>query len=159
MEIFKRNRAHMRSKYISIALAGLMILGLTKCGDDRDQARERKAKAESETAIYTDKAPDSARLLAYNLASDFVKESLQEPATAEFPNTKEKLKQVIHLGNNRYRINSWVDSQDTYGATTRRKFSCVLRVEASGVKMEEFRIEEYGVIQMQIITLSILGLS
>lgn len=147
MEITKRNRAHIRLKCISIALAGLMILGLTQCGGARDQVSEKKAKADSETAIYTDNAPDSERLLAYNLASDFVKESLQEPATAEFPNTKEKLKQVIPLGNNRYQINSWVDSQDTYGATTRRKFSCVLRVEASGVKMKEFWIEEYGVIQ------------
>ena len=139
----------MRPIYLFLALAGLMILGLIQCdtGNLANNREERPSKAKSESAVHTDQVADSDKLLAYNLAADFVKEALQEPATAEFPNTKEKLKQVKHIGNNSYQINSWVDSQDTYGATTRRKFSCVLKKEDSGLKIEEFRIEAYGEIQ------------
>lgn len=87
---------------------------------------------------------DSVKLVAYNFAAEYVIESLQEPATAEFPNTKERLEHIKYMGEKKYQINSWVDSQDTYGAMTRRKFSCLIKLDISCVTKEKFLLEDYG---------------
>jgi len=87
---------------------------------------------------------DSVKLVAYDFAAEFVTDSLQEPTTAEFPNTKVRLEHIEYLGEKRYRIDSWVDSQDTYGAMTRRNFSCIIKVDSSGVNKESLLLEEYG---------------
>lgn len=132
-----------------MALSGLAIWlslqddPLSKANVEHERTAE--VKSVSEINRY---ATDSIanKLKAYNLATGFVVASLQEPTTAEFPNTKERLKHVKYLGENRYRINSWVDSQDTYGAMTRRSFSCIIKTDSAGVTKESFTIEKIGYI-------------
>lgn len=138
----------MKKLYILIALmalSGLVIWFSTQhdLTSKADVQNGGTVESVSEVNRYaTDSIAD--KLMAYNLATDFVIETLQEPTTAEFPNTKEKLKHVTYLGENRYRINSWVDSQDTYGAMTRRSFSCILKADSAGVVKESFTIERLG---------------
>lgn len=132
--------------FIALILSGLVIWGSFQY-DSRekiDGLKERTAKADRESEINYDANRNSDKVLAYNLATDFVKESLKEPTTAEFPPTKEKIKHVKYLEKKRYQINSWVDSQDTYGAMTRRNFSCILTIDGSSAIKEMFTIEEYG---------------
>ena len=62
---------------------------------------------------------DTNKILAYNYAEDFVKQRLKSPSTAEFPSLFEKADHITELGNEEYRINSWVDSQNGFGATIR----------------------------------------
>ena len=80
------------------------------------------------------------------MATDVIIKSLKEPTTAVFPNTREKLRHIAYLGKKRYRINSWVDSRDTYGAMRRKKFSFIFKIDDSRVIEEEFMIEQYGYI-------------
>ncbi|WP_162055087.1 hypothetical protein [Pontibacter pamirensis] len=141
----------MRTSYIFIALAAL--LGLVVWGflqyDFRGEANEQKertASVASGTQVAYENDSIADKLQAYNLATDFVIASLQEPSTAEFPNTKERLKHVKQLGEKRYQIDSWVDSQDTYGAMRRRSFSCTIRMQDSSAVKEKFTIEEHGYI-------------
>ena len=84
---------------------------------------------------------DANKFLAYNYAEDFVKERLKSPSTAEFPGTFEKDKHITELGNKEYQINSWVDSQNGFGATIRSKFSCKIIFEGDKVKCENLVIE------------------
>ncbi|MFD3002446.1 hypothetical protein ACFS7Z_18890 [Pontibacter toksunensis] len=142
----------MKKLYIFIALvafSGLAIWSFLQYDfiseSNVQNVRTTEVESVSEINRYeNDSIAD--KLMAYNLATDFVIESLQEPTTAEFPNTKEKLKHTKYLGENRYRINSWVDSQDTYGAMTRRSFSCIVKTDSSGVIKESFKIEKMGYI-------------
>ena len=141
----------MKKPYIFIAIiaiAGFVIWSLLQ-NNFRDKGNDQKAKTArsgSELEINYENDSISDKLLAYKLATSFVKESLTEPTTAEFPNTKEKLKHIKYLGEKRYRINSWVDSQDTYGATTRKRFSFIFKIDSSSVIKESFKIEEHGFI-------------
>ena len=112
--------------------------------DEGNEPKERTANSGSELEINNENDSISDKLLAYKLATDFVIESLTEPTTAEFPTTKEKLKHIKYLRKNRNRINSWVDSQDTYGAITRRSFSCIFKMDGSTLIKENFKIEEHG---------------
>jgi len=62
--------------------------------------------------------------LAYITIEKLVKRDLKSPKTAEFPSYKEKLKHTKYIGSNTYKINSYVDSQNSFGALVRTKFSC-----------------------------------
>lgn len=75
-------------------------------------------------------------MLAYNYAEVFVKKELKSPSTAEFPGTFEQPAHIKKLSYKKYYIDSWVDSQNSYGATIRTKFSCIIFFEGDEVKCE-----------------------
>jgi hypothetical protein len=61
--------------------------------------------------------------MAYIMMEDFVKQRLKSPSTAEFPGVFDgKLDHVTALGNQTYRIVSYVDAQNSFGAKIRTKF-------------------------------------
>lgn len=78
-------------------------------------------------------SPSDNKFLAYSYAEDFVKKKLKSPSTAEFPGTVEKDKHIKELGDGKYKIDSWVDSQNSYGAQIRTNFSCTITFEGDNV--------------------------
>jgi hypothetical protein len=84
---------------------------------------------------------DSDPILAYNYAKDFIKDRLKSPSTAEFPGTFEKKNHVTDLGNGVYQINSWVDSQNGFGAMIRSRWSCRISFIGGKVQAENISIE------------------
>jgi hypothetical protein len=56
------------------------------------------------------------------ILTDLVKERLVSPSTAKFPGMFERRSHVRHVGAGRYIINSWVDSQNIYGAMVRTNY-------------------------------------
>ncbi|PRY02923.1 hypothetical protein CLV24_1454 [Pontibacter ummariensis] len=131
-----------------IALSGLFVWGSRQHGSrgEANGQKESAAKVDTDYKVVHASDSTSGKLQAYNSATDFVIASLQEPRTAEFPTTKEKLKHIKYLGDKRYQVDSWVDSQDTYGAMTRRSFSCIIKIDGASVIKERFMIEENGYI-------------
>jgi hypothetical protein len=81
------------------------------------------------------------RSLAYHYAKDFVKKQLKSPSTAEFPGIFEKDGHIVELGNDSYKIVSWVDSQNGFGATIRSKFSCTITFNGKQVTCSGLQIE------------------
>lgn len=76
----------------------------------------------------------SEDLLAYNYAEDFVKQQLKSPSTAKFPGIWDgKRDHITKLGNREYKINSYVDSQNGFGAMLRSNWSCVIYFEGDKV--------------------------
>lgn len=62
--------------------------------------------------------------MAYIMMEEFVKERLVAPKTAEFPGTFDgRVDHIQHLGDQKYRINSYVDAQNSFGATIRNNFT------------------------------------
>ena len=133
-------------KKLSLATIFLVISGViiwnafqSRTGHEINDHKEKITKVDRESEDNLDK------LAAYDVAANFVKSSLREPMSAEFPGRK-RLDHVTSLGNNRYRIDSWVDSQDTYGAMTRRGFTCIVEINKTGASIESFQIEKVGYI-------------
>ena len=61
---------------------------------------------------------------AYIMMENFVKDRLRSPDSAKFPGVFDgKLDHVRYLGNKKYIINSYVDSQNGFGAMIRSNFS------------------------------------
>ncbi len=82
------------------------------------------------------------KFVAYSYAEDFVKQNLKSPSTADFPGVSEKDQHITNLGGGKYRIESWVDSQNSFGATIRAKFSCIIIFEGNKVRCEQLKFNE-----------------
>jgi len=54
--------------------------------------------------------------MAYSMMKDSVERRLKSPKSAEFPGIFESAGHVKYLGNQNYRIVSWVDAQNSFGA-------------------------------------------
>lgn len=79
--------------------------------------------------------------LAYKYAEDAVKKKLKSPSTAKFPGTFEKDKHIRYLGNKEYQINSWVDSQNIFGAMIRTNFSVTIVFDDKNVSFKNLQVE------------------
>ncbi len=61
--------------------------------------------------------------MAYIMIEDFVKQRLKAPKSADFPGVFDgRADHVRYLGNQKYRIVSYVDAQNSFGATIRNNF-------------------------------------
>lgn len=115
----------------------IIIIVITCVGSSSDEPRTG-TKTNEEAENQKPKVDHQSMFLAYSYASDHVKKNLKSPSTAKFPRTFEKAGHIIDNGNNLYIINSWVDSQNSYGATIRTKFLCKVFMNDSIYVIEEF---------------------
>ncbi|MBW2602686.1 MAG: hypothetical protein JRE28_00010 [Deltaproteobacteria bacterium] len=84
---------------------------------------EDKTSGKKSTAPTTSWREQDRSSMAYIMMEDYVKTRLKSPKSAEFPGVFDgKLDHVSYLGNQKYRINSWVDAQNAFGATIRTRF-------------------------------------
>jgi len=61
---------------------------------------------------------------AFLVAKEFVSQKLKAPSTAKFPNSNHA--EIINTGYNRWRVTSYVDAQNTFGAMIRNNFTVLL---------------------------------
>ena len=89
--------------------------------------------------------PESShnKLLAYNYATDFVKQSLKSPSTAVFPGADEKVEGVRHMGDYRYRIISWVESQNGFGGMVKSNFDCIIKIDKTNSTVSKESVSIY----------------
>ena len=69
---------------------------------------------------------------AWVCALDVVEGRLKSPSTADFCSYPEAT--ITDLGNNRYKIQGYVDAQNSFGATVRSKFTVTLTLTEKGYK-------------------------
>lgn len=100
--------------------------------------------------IPRDDQPPSARpayesntnkILAYHQAERYVKKHLKSPSTAAFPKVSEFINHITGT-DEQYKIVSWVDSQNGFGAMIRTKWSCVVKINGDMVRCEQIEFYE-----------------
>jgi len=68
------------------------------------------------------------KIMAYIMMERFVKRRLKAPSTAKFPSVFDgQLDHVTSLGGQKYRIVSYVDAQNSFGAKIRVRFVGVIQ--------------------------------
>lgn len=75
---------------------------------------------------------DTQKLKAYSYAEEFVKQKLKSPSSAQFPVLDEKLGHVEYIGENKYKISSWVESKNSFGAMLKTPFEATIRFDEAG---------------------------
>ena len=77
----------------------------------------------------------------------FVKKATKSPSTAKFGSVfsgdwQDPDKVTEYLGKNKYRIRAWVDSQNSFGATIRTNFTCVVKQNGDAWSCESLKFDE-----------------
>lgn len=111
-----------------VVLVSLVLVGYNSCTDS-DRVPPDQMPRDWERA--QERSNTGHPSLALSMAQDFVKERLIAPGSAEWPGFFERDGHVTALGNKRYRVRSWVDSQNAFGALLRIQYTAVV-VDAAG---------------------------
>lgn len=77
---------------------------------------------------------------AWAYAQQFVEKRLKSPSTAKFPFGGAR--GVTPLGGGRYKVDSYVDAQNGFGATTRQHFHLVIKQLPGQWQLESLRFGE-----------------
>ena len=120
----------MRKLLLPCVLLTLMFVLPSCLCSDPPASRSSSSKAVDDDII---------KLTAYNVAEQYVTQRLKSPSTAVFPDATEKSNHVTAMGNNSYSINSWVDSQNSFGATKRTKFHLTVTMTGDKAKVSDFQ--------------------
>lgn len=86
-------------------------------------------------------SPLSSDFAAYKFAMEKVEASLKSPGTAQFPPTQKWTYAVKETSFQTYEINSYVDAQNSFGATIRNNWTAVVAFDGTSVKITGLKIE------------------
>ena len=94
----------------------------------RAEARrlKRAQEAEAKAAARAHQCSGSYASQAYIYSQFFVEQELRSPTTASFPNIKRDGVTSTAIGNCRFRIRSYVDAQNAFGAEIRTRFAITI---------------------------------
>lgn len=128
---YEAAKARMESSLrVSPWLASLVIAGATVffvlvalSGGCRDKPRPRKESDQKITAL--------------TYCQQEVKKKLKAPGTAKFSWTAAN--DLSSLGGGRYKVESWVDAQNSFGALLRSEFTCIVNLRTN--MLERLEIE------------------
>lgn len=101
--------------YVFLFLSALVIIAYSNSDKrfSKDTAQKRTHWTEKDNS-----------LLAYSVIEEYVEGRLKSPATANFPGVFDgKAGHITRLAENSYKIISYVDAQNSFGATIRTNFS------------------------------------
>lgn len=118
--IFAGGPRILLEKMLVVGIFGIVLYALTASSWESVRQYGARTATQATPNAYVDWRSKDASLQALLMMQDFVKDQLKAPSTADFkPGYKDS---VIHLDGQRYRIVSWVDSQNSFGAKLRNHF-------------------------------------
>lgn len=82
-------------------------------------------------------SPEAQRVGAVTACEDFIEDRLRAPGSAKHPrNTGQSSK-----AGNVFTVNSWVDSDNSFGASLRTTYRCVIRLDGDTWKLQSLVID------------------
>jgi hypothetical protein len=105
-----------------IVVIALCVWGYNSCASIFTLSPEKQAEFDAEKDR---KSKYSDSIMAFTMSKEFVLRELMSPASADFPWFQRSF--AVDLGQGRYRISSYVDSQNSFGAMLRTQYECTLK--------------------------------
>ena len=111
---------HLKHGASLLVFFGLLILALgsTDSGSDESSSSNQSSP----------KIPD--KIEAWVMTQQFVKDNLKSPSSADFGGVfgdyQDPYQIVTDLGEGKFRVQAWVDAQNSFGAKIRNRFVCEL---------------------------------
>ena len=134
MDVLDRisKRLGIKKGCVGCLIAGVIVLAFLFVPAMIKDARNRRAGLYDKPAQSTDERGE-----AWVAAKTFVTGSLKSPSTADFGSVWKGTVQnpetcVTNMGENRYRVRGWVDSQNSFGATVRTDFEVEVELRGGG---------------------------
>jgi hypothetical protein len=108
----------MKRGIILILLVGIVIAISIACSST-DSPRK--------TSTFDEPSEGDAAFMS----QEFVKKNLKAPSTAKFPNPYGRDIDCTKLGNNRFKVVSYVDAENSFGAMIRTNYVAVVKYKGS----------------------------
>jgi hypothetical protein len=115
---------------IAFAIVGFWFFS----GECRDSSDMKPASSKAVT--YAPSRPSHSTLDAWISTQQFVEAKLLSPSAAKWPWVHSD-DVAEHLGNGRYMVISYVDSENAFGARIRTRFNCIVQ----HINDDEWRLE------------------
>ncbi len=117
---------------VAVVIIGAAIIfgtiGYNKVSGDSGKPKPKNKPAPE--VVYEPKGSD-----AIVACRNAVRESLKAPRSAEFKGMFDSPQSDVQdLGRGRFRVASWVDAQNSFGAMIRQRFECVVDMKAGRVE-------------------------
>lgn len=114
----------MKKKYLfAVGILIIFSIFLTACGGSGGKS---------------DTGP--SKINAWIMAQDFMKQKLKAPSTAEFPGYSDEY--VTNLGGDEFKVNSYVDAENAFGAKIRVHFTMTLKWTEDKIKVTSLQTSE-----------------
>ena len=88
-----------------------------------EEDRDESVASSTSSQIQSDWRSEDNSIAAEVMVEDFVKARLKAPGTAKFPGFWDGRRYVTNLGEQKYRIVSYVDAENAFGALIRNRFT------------------------------------
>ena len=137
-------RAGAEVKVIACVIGGLIFIGIPTLliGGykylDHHYSEVAKEKEEQSSSYSSGGADDVHGAWAYMQIA--VQQRLKNPRSADFPFGGSR--HVTPLGADRYRVSSYVDAKNSYGAEMRTNFNGVIKKVSGGWQVESLKIQQ-----------------
>jgi hypothetical protein len=123
----KARRNGIENGVAVIVLIGAIVALVNAPDNNAANAAQNNETAEAAPATPDWKTEDHSSM-AYLMAEEFIKKRLKAPSTAEFQSIWDGRKNTITRGDHqRYSIDSYVDAENSYGASIRRRFRATVK--------------------------------
>ena len=106
---------------------------------ERRERQDQQGQAQAENLRERQERADSARASTVVVCESEMSTRLRAPGTADYPFGHAG--NVEALGNDRYRLRSYVDAENAFGGEVRTTFVCV--VEGIGRDLSSYRLVEF----------------
>jgi len=124
---------------LGVGLAVIILLGIVISISTHEQLTRTPEQRAADTAKSDEQKLSVA---AQGRAKDFVLKYLKSPKTADFPFLDWK---VTPLGDSRFSVTSYVDSQNSFGANIRTDFNVILRYKGGPTYLlQNWKIEQFS---------------
>jgi len=110
-------------------LVATTIQGFMLSPDATTEGAKRTPRKTVKVEKPEKKTEEDRSTMAFVLAQDYVKSALKSPSTADFPWLDFSSES---LGDGLYKVRSYVDAQNTFGATVRHSWEVGLRYKGKG---------------------------
>lgn len=128
---------------IVLSFVGFLFLGHYGCQKmvehDQKEREERAAFQRELDRKYGPKGGSGEQVEAWAQMQIFVKQELKNPRDANFPFGGHR--SVVALGDGRFRVRSYVDATNSFGATVRTNFDGVIERRQGGWNLERLSLE------------------
>jgi hypothetical protein len=101
-----------------LVLGLFLILGWCAMNSNTPEKKEERAQSHCDD-----------KWAAYSMSQEFVKKSLKAPSSAEFPRMEDSEVTVDYLGDCTHEVHAYVDSQNSFGAKLRSRYTVQLKNE------------------------------
>lgn len=119
----------LKEGIVGFLFFSIIVFGCNQLLCNSENPEDSYTKEQKDSAASAEFVNENSSM-AYQMSKQFLNKRLKAPATADYPLDMDK-QFVKYIGDSTFHINSYVDSQNSFGALIRTKYYAILKYEGN----------------------------